>query len=345
MTSREIIKRIINHDDPPRIGFDFLGRDSNNRENPRDLQWGATAKLVRPDSEILGTWNRNPALTSRVPWFSGELMMTPMGDIYGRLGGKTKGECIKGALQDGWELLDSWALPVIDENEAKKFEAAGYRDSDKYILGGFQFAVFSSLRDCRHMDNALMDTILEPDNIKLFLDKIMGLAVQILDRAYKNGVDGIMMADDMGTQINLFFSPETFRNIFKPYYKKIAAEVHDRGMHFFLHSCGKIYGIINDLIEAGVDVFQFDQPELSGSGILAREFGHSAAFYSPVDIQKIMSTGDRFLIEEGALNMVNSFKGCGGSLIAKDYPGWHDIDVEDEWAKWARDVIIANAVI
>ena len=337
MTSKEIIERIINHNDPPRIGFDFIGN------NPRDFQWGATARLVRPGSENFETWNQNPVLASKVPWFSGELMLTPMGNIYGRLNGKTKGECVKGALQDGWDTLDSWVLPVIDEKDAAKYESAGYRDSTQYVLGGLPFAIFSSLRDCRHMDNALMDTILEPDNVKRFLDKIMDLAIKILDRAWKNGVDGIMIADDMGTQINLFFSPETFRTLFKPYYKKLADEIHNRNMHFFLHSCGKVYDIVPDLIEAGVDVFQFDQPELSGSNVWAREFGGKAVFYCPVDIQKIMSTGDRWLIEEGALFMVNCFKGCGGSLIAKDYPTWHDINVKEEWAQWARDVIIANA--
>jgi len=206
MTSKEIIKRIISHDNPPRIGLDFLGN------NPKDVQWGATARLVRPDLDTLGTWNRDPVLASKVPWFSGELMLTPMGDIYGRLDGKTKGECVKGALQDGWELLDSWELPMIDEKEAVKFEAAGYRESDKYILGGFPCAIFSSLRDCRHMDNALMDTILEPDNIRRFLDKVIDFLIKIVDKAHKNGVDGMMMADDMGTQINLFFSPNTFRS-------------------------------------------------------------------------------------------------------------------------------------
>ena len=337
MTSKEIIKRIINHKHPPRIGFDFLAN------NPRDFQGGATARLVRPDIDVLGKWNREPVLACKVPHFSGELMLTPMGDIYGRLDGKTKGECIKGVIQDGWEFLDSWELPVIDENAAVKFENAGYRESDKYVLGGLPFAIFSSLRDCRLMANALMDIILEPDNIRLFMDKIMNLAIKILDRAYKNGIDGIMIGDDMGTQINLFFSPEAFNELFKPYYKKLADEIHNRGMDFFLHSCGKIYDIVGDLIEAGVDVFQFDQPELSGSDVWAREFGHKAAFYFPVDIQKIMITGDRQLIEESAIFMVNQFKEYGGSLIAKDYPSWGDINVEDEWAQWARDVIIANA--
>jgi hypothetical protein len=266
-----------------------------------------------------------------------------MGDIYGRLGHKTKGECVKGALQDGWETLEAWRPPIIDE-EGENGPGV-YGEGDKYVLGGLPFAIFSSLRDCRHMDNALMDTLLEPDNVRAFLDRILDLAVKILDRAAANGIDGIIMADDMGTQLNLFFSPETFRTLFKPYYTKLAGEIHRRGMDFFLHSCGKVYDIVADLIQAGVDVFQFDQPELSGSEVWAGEFGGRAVFYCPVDIQKIMVTGDKRLIQEGALAMVRAFKKHGGSLIAKDYPTWHDINVLPEWAQWARDIIIANAAL
>jgi len=43
--------------------------------------------------------------------------------------------------------------------------------------------------------------------------------------------------------------------------------------------------------------------------------------------------------------MVNNFKKCGGSLIAKDYGSWQDLNVLPEWQQWARDVIIANAAI
>jgi hypothetical protein len=337
MTGKEIINRILAHDHPPRIGVDFL------ENNPSDFLYAPTAHLVMPGVAHWEGWNQDPALLAMVPGFSGEVSMSAMGNIYGRLNGKTKGECIKGALQEGWEKLESFTLPLIDEEEDRRIEAAGYGKSDKFVLGTLPFAVFSSLRDGRHMDNALMDTLLEPDMVCLFLDKVMDLTVKILDRAQKNGLDGIMITDDLGMQHALFFNPGTFRTLFKPYYKKLAGEIHERGMKFFVHSCGLVYEIVGDFIEAGVDVFQFDQPELSGSAVWAGEFGDKAAFYCPVDIQKIMSTGNRQIIEEGAFNMVARFKEHGGSLIAKDYPTWEDLNVPPEWQQWARDVILANA--
>ena len=339
MNSREVIRRIIDHDNPPRIGFSFKG------DNPNDFLQVPAAVLTRPDGMEIEKWGRDPALASRVPDFPGELKLTVLGNIFGRLNQITQGECVKGALQDGWELLETLVLPVINEEKDKEFENAGWDKSEKFILGGMPLALWSPLRDMRLIDQALMDTILEPDYVRAFLEKTSDLAVKIIQKAHKNGVQAIIIYDDLGTQNELFFSPETFKLLFKPFYKKLADELHSRGMKFFMHSCGRVYKIVPELIDAGIDVFQFDQPELSGSKVWAEEFGHKAAFYCPVDIQKIMSTGDEKTIKEGALYMVNNFKKSGGSLIAMDYGSWHDLNVLPEWQQWARDVIIANADI
>lgn len=337
MTSREIIKRILHHESPPRIGFDFLGG------NPTDFCRAPGAALIHPLYARYSEWGRYPELLRQVPGFSGEVKMSPAGNIFGRFEGKTQGECIKGALQDGWEELDRYELPALDPDYGAKLAAAHCADSDRYVLTGLPFAVFAPLRDGRHMDNALMDTVLEPDNVRRFLDRVTDLSVEAIRIAGKNGVDGAIIYDDLGMQHAMFFSPETFRALFKPYYKKLADALHESGMDFFVHSCGKVTEIIPDFIEAGVDAFQFDQPELHTSDLLAREFGRKAAFYCPVDIQKIMPTGDRKTIEEGAVHMVEEFKACGGSLIVMDYGNWQDLNVEPEWQQWARDAVIRNA--
>ena len=103
--------------------------------------------------------------------------------------------------------------------------------------------------------------------------------------------------------------------------------------------------LVIGIIEIGVDVFQFDQPELHGSEFLAKNYGDKATFYSPVDAQMIMPTGDRKIIEEGAMRMVNAFKSVGGGLIAMDYGNWQDLNVLPEWQQWARDVIINNITL
>ena len=55
----------------------------------------------------------------------------------------------------------------------------------------------------------------------------------------------------------------------------------------------------------------YDMPALAESAAERR-----AALWSPVDIQKIMPTGDRALIEASARQMVDLFE---GGLICKNY--------------------------
>jgi hypothetical protein len=130
--------------------------------------------------------------------------------------------------------------------------------------------------------------------------------------------------------------------MFRPSFERLARRVHDRKMHLFMHSCGWIYPILDDLIEVGIDVLQLDQPELMGLEKLAAEFAGRVAFFCPVDIQKVMQTGDRAAIEGAARRLKQGFGSPRGGFIAKDYPQWEAIDVRDEWAQWARAVFMGT---
>ena len=67
-----------------------------------------------------------------------------------------------------------------------------------------------------------------------------------------------------------------------------------------------------------VKVFQFDQPALCDMPKLATLLKErKAAFWSPVDIQRILPTGDRTIIKASAREMCDIFE---GSLIWKDDP-------------------------
>ena len=57
-------------------------------------------QLAHPDKS-LREWGAYPELLARVPGFRGEVRLDAYGNILGRLGGMTKGECVHGALQDG----------------------------------------------------------------------------------------------------------------------------------------------------------------------------------------------------------------------------------------------------
>ncbi len=106
---------------------------------------------------------------------------------------------------------------------------------------------------------------------------------------------------------------------------------------FFMHSCGYIYEILEDLIECGVDVFQFDQPTLMDINRISKFFNGRVSLFSSVDIQKHLPTGNKELIEKSARELVEKFFVNGGGFIARDYRDYPTIQVKTEWAQWMRD--------
>ena len=339
MTGREIIRRLINHDGPPRFGFDF-----NN--GVTDFTGARIMKPVFRYDDKLSVFGRHPELLARLDNFGGEVRLNEFGDIYGRLRGETGGECVLGCLEGDWGRLKDYRFPDYDPEYDDEILKKDFANCDKFAVGYLPFAIFSRFRDSRRMENAFADTLLEPDNVRALLEMEQKILIAAVGKAAMLGFDAVMFSDDLGTQHALFISPKTFRELFKPVYAAVAGEARRLGLKFIMHSCGMIYEAIPDLIEAGINVFQFDQPELYGSDRLAREFGNKVCFYSPVDIQKIMPTGDRKLIEEGARFMTDNFKKyCRGGLIVNDYGSWKDLHVTEEWADWARKAVIANADI
>ena len=335
MTSKEIIKKVIERKKPPRIGLDF--------KTFSDIVYDFPARPIYPYDKKLADWGRHAGLLEKTGGFSGDVTLTAFGDIYGRLNGKTNGECIKGALEDGWELLETYRLPELDPARDAELSKKDYRNCDKFVIAGLPCAIFSPLRDSRRMANALMDTILEIDNVQRLLVLIEEFLKAAIQKAGAFGFDAVMYWDDLGTQETTFFSPQTFRDVFKAAYAAVISEAHANGLKVIMHSCGYIDAIIEDLIEIGLDVLQLDQPERYGSAYLAQKYGERIAFYCPVDIQRIMASGNKELIEQTAMNMAGAYKNTGGGLIAMDYGAWADIGVKDEWAQWARDAFIRHA--
>jgi uroporphyrinogen decarboxylase len=62
--------------------------------------------------------------------------------------------------------------------------------------------------------------------------------------------------DDWGTQNSLIASPDLFRTLFRPFLRKVNDEFHRiaPGKKTFIHSCGAIYDLLEDIIASGFDI-------------------------------------------------------------------------------------------
>ncbi|HPP67271.1 MAG TPA: uroporphyrinogen decarboxylase family protein, partial [bacterium] len=191
---------------------------------------------------------------------------------------------------------------------------------DKFILANIDFSLMHRLEYLRSHENAWTDPYIEPDNLRKLLDKLAELAIDQVDMVAKAGAHGIISADDLGFQDRPMISPEIFHKFFAPYYKKVYQHARKKELLNFLHSCGYITELIDDLIDAGLHVIQMDQQENMGLENLAKRFGGKICFWCPVDIQKTMILGTVDDVKAYAKKLIDTFGRYNGGFIAKWYP-------------------------
>lgn len=137
--------------------------------------------------------------------------------------------------------------------------------------------------------------------------------------------------DDWGTQNALIASPDVFKRLFKPYQTRVNIEFHRIAPHVktFLHSCGAIYDIIDDIIECGFDVLNPVQWPAGGHSY--KEWKDKArkrlAFWGGgTNTQQTMPLGTVNDVEREVREVVNYFKQDGGYI----FNGIHNLLAETD---------------
>jgi hypothetical protein len=249
-------------------------------------------------------------------------MIDEWGNEWRRLENITKGEVHRGVIEEGWDLLETYQWPDVDR--ADLYEEAAERvkeyHQEGYYVHGSVGMSFDIARYMRRMEIFLTDCAAEPDRVRALLDRIADLLERQVHRYADIGVDGISSGEDWGTQDRLLMSPAMFRQLFKPVYERVVGAARSRGLSFRLHSCGFVREIIPDWIETGVNILQFDQPEIHGIDYLSENYGGKVHFESPVDIQTTLQTRDHTLIEATARDYIDKLTApFGGGFIAGYY--------------------------
>lgn len=102
--------------------------------------------------------------------------------------------------------------------------------------------------------------LLDPGYVRELHAIVTDHAVRQLERvlpAIAPYVDIIMLAaDDQGTQQSSILPPDSFAELFTPFYRKVNDACHRVApeVFTFLHSCGAIYHLLDAIIDAGFDI-------------------------------------------------------------------------------------------
>ena len=174
----------------------------------------------------------------------------------------------------------------------------------------------------RRMDNFMLDLYMEPEHVEALLDALMERHLAFLSdliEAVGDLVDIIRFGDDLGSMGGPLMDPDLYRKFFKPRHKQLCDFVKaNSSMHIFLHSCGSIYSLIPDLIEAGFEILNPVQTQSRDMAPerLKEEFGSSVSFWGGgVETVGILNNASPDRVRSEVLQRLEIFSHGGGFIF------------------------------
>ena len=202
-----------------------------------------------------------------------------------------------------------------------------------YGVGG---GLFMPLMNLMGFTNGLMAMYEEPEAVKEMFDYITNWYLTVLNNTFDRYVfDFFTVGDDTATAQNPFISPETYRELIKPFMIKLTKKAVDRGMPIMMHNCGRCEDSIPDWIDFGVNSWNPAQVMNDLDGI-KKKYGNKMVIVGAWD-----SSGPaghpgapEDLVRQAVRDCIDRFaKGGGYMFLGSTYgpPGDQELENRRRW--------------
>jgi hypothetical protein len=211
------------------------------------------------------------------------------------------------ARLDVSDNLEEFTLWTEEDVDFWRREADRVKGSEQGIIASFggtaigDIALVPALnlkapKGIRDVAEWYMSTLMRTDYLHEVFERQTDIALENLALALEatgDAVDAVFICGtDFGTQDSSFCSPDTFDELYAPYYRKINNWIHAHTRwKTFKHSCGAVEPFMQHFIDAGFDIINPVQVNAAGMdpARLKEKYGDRLVFWGGgVDTQKIL---------------------------------------------------------
>lgn len=206
------------------------------------------------------------------------------------------------------------------------------------IVGGWN-PVFSRIMDLFGMEQGLVNLSLNPKIIEAAVNHIGSFLEEFYEKLAQSSegkADILGFGDDFGCQTNMLISPEQWRKLFLPLWKRLFKIAKKHNMKVMMHMCGAIKPVLGDLIDAGLDIYEVVQINARGMDPveLKQKFGKHLTFYGGMDIQKLLLFGSVEDIRRQVRYLIDTLGKGGGYVLSTFHFLMDDVPPENALAMY-----------
>lgn len=165
------------------------------------------------------------------------------------------------------------------------------KSADHYRIFYIGFSLYERAWTLRGMENLMMDFMDHPDFVHELLSAIADYNIAQVKKAVTYDIDAVYFGDDWGQQQGLLMGYPLWKEFIFPELKRMYSAVRDAGKTVFIHSCGDVDELFDDLVEIGLGCFNPLQPEVMDVASLVSAYRGRLAFHGGLSTQKTLPYG------------------------------------------------------
>lgn len=224
--------------------------------------------------------------------------------------------------------------PVLDQDLAYlKSESERLEGTKKAILAGFGGTSFGDVahvpgpqlkhpRGIRAIEEWYVSLALRSDYVHEVFERQCEIGLRNLEKIYAAVGERVTVirvtSAEFGSQQGTFISPRTYRTLFKPFHVTVNEWIHSHtNWKTLFHSCGSIWSLLDDIVDAGFDCLNPVQTSAAGMdpAALKTKYGDRVTFWGGgIDTQRVLPFGTPDEVREMVRERMRVF-GTGGGFV------------------------------
>jgi uroporphyrinogen decarboxylase len=314
MTKRDIIHAVLSGEAPAYVpwscGFTLEARQKlQHHFHGLDLESALQNHLLKLGSDI-GFFEQ----------LQDDLVQDVFGVVWDRSIDKDIGN-VSGCVLEKPTLRGYQFPDPLDERFFSDIPQRIERYPDRFRLFQIGFSLYERAWTLRGMQNLLMDFYDHPEFVRQLLNAIADYNIAQVERALQFDIDAVYFGDDWGQQRGLQMGPKLWREFLSPVLARMYAVVRAAGKYVFIHSCGDVDELFDDLIAIGVNCFNPFQPEVMDIYSLMGKYRRQLTFHGGLSTQRVLPYGSVDQVCNETLRLLEA--GRRGSYI---FAPAHDVE-------------------
>ena len=185
-------------------------------------------------------------------------------------------------------------------------------------VGGIGYGVFETVQDFVPYQELALLQVDEPEVWEQLWIKVGDLYSSLWQWVLENYADCFAVCrfgDDLGFRSSTLLPPQDIRRHILPHYKRVIDQVHAAGKPFLLHSCGKIYEVMDDLIALGIDAKHSNEDAIDTFDVWVHRYGDRIGNFGGVEMN-LLTNGTESEVKDYVTSLLQKIAhGNGGIAI------------------------------